>query len=1019
MILVKLFATALALSEVMTQPQAVKTQFDPVKDQDAVVQVLRDGCAHMRQAFDIESINVDDLISTALDDPAAVGGNIKAFHGLNFADLNTAYKQFCKNETVANPVVDIGQVITFYNNAAADLPDPARLKGKQLPGMSTVLDGKGDHYADVFQPGNRRVWVPLADVPDFVQKAFIAAEDRRFYQHHGIDEHGIIRAFIGNLAESGRPQGGSTITQQVVKNLLVGDDVTYERKIREMIVASRLESTLSKNDILELYINSVYLGRGSWGIEMAARSYFGKSAKDLTLPEGAMLAGLLKGPSFYNPDRHPDRAKERLTYVLGRMQEDGVISAEQKNAAALPKRVVYAMPHRDSGFNFVDYLGREAKTDGVDSLTAQTYTVRSTINAQLQRDAESALQEGLAQYEMSSGRVQFRGPEANIADAVRKIGSSPAGTPPWQQALQAVRLPLYDVHWTPAVIVQKGDGKKDDGNIRVGLPDGRIMPLTGLSYVSRRGLGLYDVVYVNVVESRRSEVRAPAVDARGNPVKPKPQAKPQMTISSGQAQLRARPTVQGAALVLENKTGRILAMAGSFSYPLSQLNRTWQTQRQPGSAIKPITYLTALQKGLQPNTLVPNDPLTLPPIGSATYGSIIRDSGAPDRPEDYWSPRNADYASGGVFTMRRGLENSINVVTAHLLAGGIDADPVASLDEVCATAKAAKIYTDCVRYYPFVLGAQPVHMIDLAAFYAAVANEGARPQPHAIDAIEANGKVIYEYPKVPLFSPISAADGVSFYQLKTMLQGVVARGTARAIGGLSPYVAGKTGTTEDAVDGWFVGFTNDVTIAVWVGYDNGDGKRRSLGSNATGARVALPIFKPIIEAIWAEHIAPKSPLAGPSREVQRLLIDVPIDYTSGTPLNAPANNNPGLGGLFGVFAGNAQPAAPPPGGGSFIEHFRRDAEGKAQDTQYQIVSREDAYAVRSDPGSDQVYGGYGNDGRWTTGRTYYPNQGWGPAAPPPPQPVARGLFQPWGGQNGAPQPVPQRGPDNFWGGRYN
>jgi len=206
MILVKLFATALALSEVMTQPQAVKTQFDPAADQDAVVQVLRDGCAHMLKAFDIESINVDDLISTALDDPTAVGGNIKAFHGLNFVDLNTAYKQFCKNETVANPVVDIGQVITFYNNAAADLPDPARLKGKQLPGMSTVLDGKGDHYADVFQPGNRRVWVPLADVPDFVQKAFIAAEDRRFYQHHGIDEHGIIRAFIGNLAESGRPK---------------------------------------------------------------------------------------------------------------------------------------------------------------------------------------------------------------------------------------------------------------------------------------------------------------------------------------------------------------------------------------------------------------------------------------------------------------------------------------------------------------------------------------------------------------------------------------------------------------------------------------------------------------------------------------------------------------------------------------------------------------------------------------------------------------------------------------------
>src|ERR1700722_18584520 len=429
MILVKIFATALALSEVSTAPQAVKTFFDPVQDRAEVVQILRDGCAHMRQAFDIESINLDDLIATALNDPKAVAGDIKAFHGINFADLNTAYHQFCKNENVANPFVDLGQVIEFFNNAAADLPDPARLKGRKLPSMSVVLDGKGGSFANVFEPRNRRVWVPLAKIPDLVQKAFIAAEDRRFFEHHGVDEHGIIRAFIGNLADPGRPQGGSTITQQVVKNLLVGEDVTYERKIREMIVASRLENTLSKNEILELYLNSAYLGRGSWGIEMAARSYFGKPTKDLNLAEGAMLAGLLKGPSFYNPDRHPDRARERLGYVIGRMQEDGVISAEQKNTAALPKRVVFALPHRDSGFNFVDYLGRESKTDGVDSLTAQTYTVRSTINAQLQRDAESALQEGLAQYEMSSGRVQFRGPEANIADAVKKIGSSAAGMP--------------------------------------------------------------------------------------------------------------------------------------------------------------------------------------------------------------------------------------------------------------------------------------------------------------------------------------------------------------------------------------------------------------------------------------------------------------------------------------------------------------------------------------------------------------------------------------------------------------
>src|SRR5580698_2404763 len=370
-ILVKVFATALTLSQVTTHPDSVKTQFDPVKDQDEVVQLLRDGCAHMRQAFDIESINLDDLISTAMDDPkAALGTDIKALHGLNFGDLNTAYHQFCKNEKIDTPVVDLGDVITFYDKAVADLPDPAQLKGKQLPGLSQVTDGSGDHFADVFQPGNRRIWVSLSDIPDYVQKAFIAAEDRRFYEHHGVDERGIIRAFIGDMGAKGRPQGGSTITQQVVKNLLVGEDVTYERKIREMIVASRLETTLTKKEILELYMNSAYLGRGSWGVEMAARSYFGKSAKDLTIGEGAMLAGMLKGPNFYNPDRHPDRAKDRLGYVLGRMQEDGVITAAQKDAALAtpPKLVAYTFPHRDSGFNFVDFIAREAKNDGVENL---------------------------------------------------------------------------------------------------------------------------------------------------------------------------------------------------------------------------------------------------------------------------------------------------------------------------------------------------------------------------------------------------------------------------------------------------------------------------------------------------------------------------------------------------------------------------------------------------------------------------------------------------------------------------
>src|SRR5919206_1869694 len=200
--------------------------------------------------------------------------------------------------------------------------------------MTPVLDGEGRTFAEMHQPDGRRIWVPLADVPESVRRAFVAAEDKRFFQHKGIDERGVIRAFIGNLAKPGRPQGGSTITQQVAKNLLVGDDVTYERKIREMIVASRIERMLTKAEILEIYLNSIYLGRSSWGVEMAARSYFGKPAKALTLTEGALLAGLTKGPNYYNPDRNPDRARERLAYVLSRLQEDGAITPDQAKAGA-------------------------------------------------------------------------------------------------------------------------------------------------------------------------------------------------------------------------------------------------------------------------------------------------------------------------------------------------------------------------------------------------------------------------------------------------------------------------------------------------------------------------------------------------------------------------------------------------------------------------------------------------------------------------------------------------------------
>ncbi len=270
----------------------------------------------MRKSFDIEQINLDDLIATAMDDKdtigGALGGEIKALKGLSVEDLHTIYRQFCKNERVENSPVDLAEVIGFYNSALKDLPDAQKLKGMKLPGMSQLLDGKGARFTEVFTPENRRVWVPISEIPESVRNAFIAAEDKRFMQHRGVDERGLVRAFIGNLAQPGRPQGGSTITQQLAKTLLVGNDITYERKLREIIIASNIERNLSKTEILELYLNSIYLGRGAWGVEMAARGYFGKSASALTAPESALIAGLAKGPSYFNPDRNLERARDRL-----------------------------------------------------------------------------------------------------------------------------------------------------------------------------------------------------------------------------------------------------------------------------------------------------------------------------------------------------------------------------------------------------------------------------------------------------------------------------------------------------------------------------------------------------------------------------------------------------------------------------------------------------------------------------------------------------------------------------------
>jgi membrane carboxypeptidase/penicillin-binding protein len=798
----------------------------------------------------------------------------------------------------------------------------------------------------------------------------------------------------------------------VVKNLLVGDDVTYERKVREIIVTTRLEQTLTKAEILELYLNSIYFGRNSWGVELAARNWFGKSVKDVTLAEAAMLAGLVKGPNYFSPERAPDRARERLGYVLGRLQEDGVVTADQAKAAqALPALIAAQRPRNEVGQNFFDYLGREVKTlPGLEPLANATYKIRSTIYPDMQAATEAALQEGLAQYEMGSGRVDFQAPEANLAEAIGQLAAARAGAPAatlqpdWQQALAAVHLPLHDVHWTPAVVIDR-PGQKRNSGFKVGLADGRTLPLHSGSVTALKKLALYDVVYVKV-----------AADAKGR--------------AATRADLRVRPVVQGAAVVLENRTGRILAMAGGFSYSLSQLNRTSQTRRQPGSAIKPITYLAALRAGLQPNTLIRDEPITLPPINGST------------RERDYWSPKNYDGGAMGVLTLRRALENSRNLATVGLLEGGIESTASASLDRVCELAQEAQLYADCQRFYPIVLGAQPVRLIDLAAFYAAIANEGARPAPHAIAAVEQDGRVVWrDDTRAPVW--LASADRVAFYQLKSMLQGVVLRGTANSMRDLAAWLAGKTGTSEDENDAWFVGFTNDVTVAVWVGYDNANG-RRTLGSGATGGHTAVPIFRPIIEASW-KYVAQRAALAPPSAEARRQLVMLPVDLATGTRVDRSQRTAYDQGTGYGQGYGQDNTISAPRGV-TITEAFRTDGRGHVDDTQYRIVSELDAgLRIEGDQYGEQQYpDGYRTwySDRQGTGDGYYrqanpdgyqgyryyggPQGGAYRTAPPPSQQYqqpqyGRGLFG-WSTQPPPQQqPQPQRriDPDYFWQRRFN
>ena len=719
----------------------------------------------------------------------------------------------------------------YFAALGRDLPPIAQLRQYEPPITSRVHAGDGMLIAEFAR--EHRVFVPYESIPDHVIEAFVAAEDKNFFTHGGLDYVGILRAGINTarnkVTGSGGLQGGSTITQQVAKNMLLTRDQNLERKAREAILAQRMEREFPKAKILELYLNEIYLGGQSYGVASAALNYFNKSLPELTLSEAAILASLAKAPSAVNPYTNPQRLLVRRDYVIGRMLEDGYITqAEADEARAQPLTTSRRLrgPGYAAATYFVQELRREiVATYGEETLEQGGLSIRSTIDTRLQLAAQEALQNGLLAYDRRHG---WRGPlarlEINDDSGAALAGIAlPAGHGSWESGLVVtvsergaelllsdgarVRLPAEEVRWAAS---WKGE-------------DGR----TGL----RRG----DVV---LAEFRRAEPE-PETPGPGEPI--------------GNAILRQVPEADGSLIALDPHTGRILAMQGGWSFFRSSFNRVTQSMRQPGSSFKPFVYAAALEKGYTPATRMLDAPFVSYDVST----------------EAYWTPKN--YTAGqsfGLVTMRVALEKSLNMVTARI-AQDIGMEAVSNLSERLG------VYRKLPPYAAMSLGAGETTLIDLTRGYASFVNGGRLVEPTLLDRVQDRyGRTLYRHdaracegcntpewdggppPALP-DARDQVLDPIIAFQITHMLEGVVQRGTARRALRVGKPLGGKTGTTDDYRDAIFVGFSPDLVVGIRIGFDD----NRSLGEGEAGGAVAVPVFTEFMTAALAD--APPTPFRIP------------------------------------------------------------------------------------------------------------------------------------------------------------
>lgn len=668
--------------------------------------------------------------------------------------------------------------------------------------ISKVYDRNGEIVAEY--ANERRVWVPIAEIPKPIIQAFLAAEDTHFYEHGGFDLKAIIRAALVNIFTH-RTQGASTITQQVAKTFLLSSERTFTRKIKELILSWQIERAYSKNEILELYLNRIYLGNGSYGVAAAAQTYFSKKLTDLSIGERALLAGMPQAPSRYNPVRNPKAAQARRDIIIRRMEAEGMIGATEADAAVAEPLKLNLSPLKqgEDAPHFAEFIRRLAVQQyGEKALYEDGLAIYTTLDLNLQKKAEAAVYNGLRQFDRRKG---WRGPLIKLESLSD-----------WQGQMEALgdQYAHSERLGTPAVVLRAKQGK-----VLLGIPTGEEGLLDN---ASARWAG------------------------RGNPagwLKPRDVVLVKPMKDDGKAAQRSfsleqLPAIQGALIAMDVKSGDVLAMVGGLGEGVG-FNRAIQAKRQVGSAFKPFVYAAALENGYTPARTVLDAPV------------VFRTG------ESEWKPHNYDNKIGGETTLREGLEKSRNLMTVRLAQD-------VGLRQVADVARRLGI-TDRVPITDLsvALGTLDLSLIEMTSAYAAFPRGGAALAPSYLRRVQdAAGTTLYRgHPacedclaqlgatpdKLPNLPPSGATTALSpqvAYQMTSILQGVVQRGTAYALKSLNRPLGGKTGTTNDYIDAWFIGFTPSIAVGVWVGYDT----PRSMGTGETGARSAVPIWREFMAA---------------------------------------------------------------------------------------------------------------------------------------------------------------------------